>query len=206
VTGKVAFDMSISLDGFIAGPNDNAEQALGKGGERLHEWVYELASFKERHGRAGGERNRDDEVLEEAFGNVGATVMGRRMFDLGEKPWGDDPPFRVPVFVVTHHGRDTLQKEGGTSFTFVTDGIESVLEQARAAAGDKDISVAGGANVIQQCLEAGLIDEFQIHVAPLLLGAGRRLFDYPDADQIELESIRVIDSPGVTHLKFRVVK
>jgi dihydrofolate reductase len=204
--GKVTFDMSMSLDGFIAGPDDNAEQGLGKGGERLHEWGYDLASFKERHGRSGGERNRDDEILKEAFANVGATLMGRRMFDLGEKPWGDDPPFRVPVFVVTHHARDTLQKEGGTSFTFVTDGIESALEQARAAADDKDISVAGGANVIQQCLEAGLIDEFQIHVAPQLLGEGRRLFDDRGAEPIELENTRVIESPGVTHLRFRVVK
>jgi dihydrofolate reductase len=206
VIGKVSFDMSMSLDGFIAGPDDNKEQGLGKGGERLHEWAYDLASFHERHGRAGGERNRDSEILEEAFENVGATVMGRRMFDLGEKPWGDNPPFRVPVFVVTHHGRDTLQKEGGTSFTFVTDGVESALEQAHAAAGDRDVSVAGGANVIQQCLAAGMIDEFQIHVVPLLLGEGRSLFDDRGAEPIELETTRVIESPGVTHLRLRVVK
>jgi dihydrofolate reductase len=204
--GKVTFDMSMSLDGFIAGPDDNREQALGKGGERLHEWLYDLAGFQERHGRAGGERSRDSEILEEAFANVGATVMGRRMFDLGEKPWGDDPPFRVPVFVVTHREREALPKEGGTSFTFVTDGVESAVEQAKDAAGDKDVSVAGGANVIQRCLAAGLIDEFQVHISPVLLGAGRRLFAEDGTATVELERMRVVDSPGVTHLRFRVVK
>jgi dihydrofolate reductase len=203
---RVAADMSTSLDGFIAGPDDGVEKGLGEGGERLHQWVYDLASFRERHGRDGGKTGRDDEVLKEAFETTGAFLMGRRMFDIGEKPWGDDPPFHGPVFVVTHRAREELVKEGGTSFTFVTDGLESALAQAKAAAGDKDVSIAGGANIIQQCLSAGLLDEIQVHVAPVLLGGGRRLFENTGTEQIELEATRVLDSPGVTHLRFRVVK
>jgi len=201
--GRVLVDITTSLDGFIAGPNDGPELPLGEGGERLHEWVFGLASWRERHGLEGGTTGRDDEVLEEAFKTVGAVVLGKRMFD-NARAWGDEPPFHMPVFVLTHETREPLVKEGGTTFTFVTDGIESALEQARAAAGDKDISVAGGANVIQQYLRAGLIDEMQIHLAPMLLGDGIRLFDGLDGEQIELEATRVIESPGVTHLKFRV--
>lgn len=203
--GKVSFDLSVSLDGYISGPNDDAERGLGEGGERLHEWLYDLASFQERHGRTGGEATRDSEVLEEAFRNTGAVVMGRRMFDITEGPWGDNPPFHVPVFVVTHRAQDPIPKEGGTTYNFVTDVIESALDQARAAAGDKDVSIAGGANVVQQYLRAGLIDEFQLHIAPVLLGGGRRLFDELDTD-IDLETTRVIESPRVTHLRFSVVK
>ena len=198
--------MSISLDGFIAGPDDSVESPLGQGGERLHEWVFDLATFHERHGREGGQTGPDDDVLAEAFEGVGAYVMGRRMFDLGEGPWGDDPPFRGPVFVVTHRAQDELVKEGGTTFTFVTEGLERALEQARAAAGDRDVSVSGGANVFQGCLAAGLLDEIQLHVAPVLLGAGRRLFDERGSDRIELEPTRVIDSPAVTHLRYRVLR
>lgn len=203
---RVAADMSMSLDGFIAGPDDGVEKGLGEGGERLHQWVYELASFRERHGQDGGKTGRDDEVLKEAFQTTGAFLMGRRMFDIGEKPWGNDPPFHGPVFVVTHRAREELVKEGGTSFTFVTDGSESALGQAKAAAGDTDVSIAGGANIIQQYMTAGLLDEIQIHLAPVLLGGGRRLFENTGTEQIELEATRVIDSPGVTHLRFRVVK
>lgn len=199
---KVTADLSMSLDGAITGPNDDVSWPLGQGGERLHQWVYELASWRERHGLAGGKSNRDAEVLDEAFRNVGAVVMGRRMFDHGEKPWGESPPFHMPVFVVTHHPGPTLAKEGGTTFTFVTDGIESALKQARAAAGAKDVSVAGGANIVQQFLRAGLLDEIQIHLVPVLLGGGRRLFER--IEKMELERARVIESPGVTHLKFRV--
>ena len=212
---KLTFDITMSLDGFIAGPNQTLEQPLGAGGERLHEWMVGLASFRERHGMEGGETNADSEVLEESVANTGAFLMGRRMFSGGAGPWdadpnadgwwGDDPPFHVPVFVLTHHPRETVTKQGDTSFTFVTDGIEAALEQARAAAGDKDISIAGGADVVQQYLAAGLIDEFQVHVAPLLLGDGVRLFDQLDTKP-ELEVTRVIGSPGVTHLKYRVVK
>ena len=198
--GKVTFDMSVSLDGFITGPGDGVEAPLGRGGERLHEWVYDLKSWRGRHGLPGGATGTDADVLEEAFATTGAVLMGRRMFDLGEGPWGDDPPFHNPVFVLTHEAREPLAKAGGTSFTFVTDGIESALEQARGAAGDADISIAGGANVVQQYLEAGLVDEFQLHLAPVLMGDGIRLFGRP----VELERSRVIDSPGVTHLRFGV--
>jgi dihydrofolate reductase len=201
--GKVVFDITMSLDGFIAGPDDSLELPLGAGGEKLHEWVYGLVSWREPHGLEGGETNRDSEVLEEAMGS-GAIVLGRRMFDLA-KGWGDNPPFHVPVFVLTHEAREPLEKEGGTTFTFVTDGVESALAQARAAAGDSDVSIAGGANTIQQYLSAGLVDEFQIHIAPLLLGGGVRLFEHAPAD-LEVETLRVVDSPRVTHVKYRVVR
>jgi dihydrofolate reductase len=213
---KLTFDITMSLDGFIAGPNQTLEQPLGEGGDRIHEWMYGLASFRERHGMEGGETNADSEVLEESVANTGAVLMGRRMFSGGVGPWetdpnpdgwwGDDPPFHVPVFVLTHHARETVAKQGGTSFTFVTDGIEAALEQARAAAGDKDIAIAGGADVVQQCLTAGLVDEFQVHVAPLFLGDGVRLFDQLGAKQPKLEGISLSGSPAVTHLKYRVVK
>jgi dihydrofolate reductase len=212
---KVKFDISMSLDGFIAGPNQTLEQPLGEGGEQLHEWGVGLASFRERHGEAGGETGPDDDVMRESFATTGAVVMGRRMFSGGGGPWeddpnadgwwGDDPPFRVPVFVLTHHPRETVTKQGGTTFTFVTDGIEAALDQARAAAGDGDVSVAGGASVVQQYLAAGVIDEFQIHVAPVLLGDGVRLFEgLEHRPQVEL--VRTIDSRRAAHLKYRVVK
>jgi len=195
---KVISDMSMSLDGYITGPNDSVEL--------LHQWLYDLASWRERHGIAGGETNRDAEILDEAFKNTGAILMGRRMFDVGEGPWGDNPPFHMPVFVLTHDAREEVVKEGGTTFTFVTDGLESALTQAKAAAGDKDVSVAGGANIIQQLIRAGLLDEIQIHLIPVLLGGGRKLFENTGAEHIELEQTRVIQSPGLTHIKFRVVK
>jgi len=201
---KVTLDMSMSLDGFITGPDAGVEQPLGIGGERLHEWVYGLSSWRERHGLAGGEADRDAELLDEAFTSVGATVMGREMFDVGEGPWGDEPPFHVPVFVLTHRPREPLIKDGGTMFTFVTDGVKSALEQARAAAGDRNVSVAGGADTVQQFLRAGLLDELQIHVVPVLLGAGTWLFD--GLERTELEQERVIASADVTHLRFRVVR
>jgi dihydrofolate reductase len=201
--GKVVFDITMSLDGFVAGPDDSLELPLGRGGEKLHEWLYGLASWREPHGLEGGETSRDSEVLEEAT-SFGAVVLGRRMFDLAQG-WGENPPFHVPVFVLTHEARETLEKEGGTTFTFVTDGLESALQQARAAAGDADVSVAGGANTIQQFLAAGLIDEFQLHIAPLILGGGVRLFEEAPPD-LQVETIRVIESPRVTHVKYRVVR
>ena len=203
--GKVTVNMSMSLDGFIAGPNDSVERPLGEGGERLHEWIYDLASWRERHGLEGGKTDTDAEVLDESFKDTAAVVVGRRMFDVANG-WGDNPPFHMPVFVITHNASEKLVKEGGTTFTFVTDGIERALEQAKAAAGDKDVSVAGGANIIQQYLSAGLLDEIQIHLVPVLLGDGVRLFHHIGVEQIELETTRVIESPGVTHIKFRVVK
>ena len=201
--GKVTADISMSLDGFIAGPNDRPGNGLGDGGERLHQWVYDLASWRQPHGLSGGETNRDSEILEEAFENVGAIVLGRRMFDNAEG-WGDEPPFHVPVFVLTHEAREKLVKQGGTTFTFVTDGIESVLAQARTAAGDKNVAIGGGANTIQQFIAAGLLDELQIHLVPVLLGDGIRLFEQLGGEPIELEGTRVVASPDVTHLRFDV--
>jgi dihydrofolate reductase len=193
---RVIADISMSLDGFISGPNDGVDE--------LHQWLYDLASWRERHNLAGGETGADSDVLAEAFENVGTVVLGRRMFDLTQG-WGENPPFHVPVFVVTHEAREPLAKEGGTTFNFVADGIESALSQARAAAGGRDVSVAGGASVIQQVINAGQLDEIQLHLVPILLGDGKRLFDRLGPAQIELESTRVIESPGVTHLRYRVV-
>jgi dihydrofolate reductase len=213
---RVTCDISMSLDGFIAGPNQTLEQPLGEGGEGLHEWGFGLASFRERHGMDGGETNADDEVVKESLAVQGAVVMGRRMFSGGAGPWeddpnadgwwGDEPPFRVPVFILTHHGREPVTKQGGTTFTFVTDGIAAALEQARAAAGDQDVFVAGGADAVQQYLAAGLLDELQIHLVPVLLGDGVRLLDNLGREQLTLELDRVVDSPAVTHLRYRVTK
>jgi dihydrofolate reductase len=202
---KVAADISMSLDGLITGPNPRAGQGLGEGGDRLHEWVYNLASWREPHGLAGGEVNRDGEILDEVFKNTGAIVIGMEMYRMAEG-WGDTPPFHMPVFVLTHTAREPLAKAGGTTFDFVTDGVESAMRQARAAAGDKDVSVGGGASVIQQFLTAGLLDEIQIHLVPVLLGGGTRLFDHTGPMGIELECNRVVASPGVTHLRYRVVR
>ena len=204
MSGQVFFDITTSLDGFVAGPNDSLDDPLGIGGEKLHEWVYGLASWREPHGLEGGEAGPDSDVLDEATTRSGAVIVGRRMFDLAQG-WGDDPPFHKPVFVLTHRAGERLEKKGGTTFTFVTDGIESALEQARAAAGDMDVAIGGGANTIQQYLGAGHVDEFQIHVAPMLLGDGVRLFEQAPAE-LGLELTGVIESPRVTHLKYRVVK
>lgn len=206
-------NISMSVDGYIAGPNDTPENALGDGGERLHEWIYELASWREMHGLDGGKTNRNDEIIAETTENVGAVIMGRRMFSNDDGPWGDEPfdghwgdnpPFGVPVFVLTHHARDSLEMNGGTSFTFVTDGVERALEQAREAAGDKNVSIAGGASTIQQCLEAGLLNELQIHLVPVLLGDGIHLFERSSTLPRELEPTRVVESADVAHLRYRV--
>jgi dihydrofolate reductase len=213
---KVTMEISMSLDGYVAGPNQTLEQPLGEGGERLHEWLFGLKSFRERHGLDGGEDNADSRMVAETVAATGAVLMGRRMFSGGSGPWeedpnadgwwGDDPPFHVPVFVLTHHPRETVVKEGGTTFTFVTDGIESALEQARAAAGEKDVAIAGGADVVRQYLKAGHLDELLIHLAPVLLGGGVRLFDGESPTAVWLEQTRVAESPGVTHLTYRVVR
>jgi dihydrofolate reductase len=211
---QITFDISMSLDGFVAGPDQTLEEPLGKDGELLHDWIFGLAAWREKHGLEGGEGGPDDDLVAANLASTGAVVMGRRMWSGGSGPWendpnadgwwGDEPPFRVPVFVLTHHARETVTKQGGTSFTFVTDGIEAALEQARAAAGDKDVALAGGASIAQQYLRAGLLDELQIHLAPVLLGGGVRLFDDHGIDPIHLEATRVIASPSVTHLRFRV--
>jgi dihydrofolate reductase len=211
---KLICDISISLDGFVAGPNPSLEEPLGAGGELLHEWAFAAQSWRESHGLEGGEKNADSDVIEESLRATGAVVMGRKMFSGGKGPWendprangwwGDEPPFHVPVFVLTHHARETKVMQGGTSFNFVTDGIEAALEQARAAAEDKDVLLAGSASVVQQYLKAGLLDELQIHVAPVLLGGGTSLFDQLGIGPLGLEATRVIASPSVTHLRFRV--
>jgi dihydrofolate reductase len=196
--------MGMSLDGFVAGPNAGPHNNLGDGGTRIHRWVYDLEAWRQLQGLRGGKTNKDDEVVKELNARVGAYVMGRRMFDEGEVGWPDPPPFGAPVFVLTHHLREPWLRQDGT--TFVTDGIESALEKARAAAGEKDVRIAGGANTVGQYLEAGLVDELQIHLAPVLLGEGVRLFDHVEAKRIELGKTRVIDSPGVTHLAYRLGK
>src|SRR4051794_25912269 len=204
----------MSLDGFVAGPNPTLEEPLGEGGERLHDWVVKLESWKRRHGQEGGETNPDSDGLEEAAAAPGATVRGRNMFSGGFGPgpwdedptpdgwWGEDPPFHVPVFVVTHHPRETLEKQGGTSFAFVTDGFESAVERAQAAAGDRNVSLAGGASVVRQALAAGVLDELQLHVAPVLLGGGTSLF--AGARPARLEVIRVLEAAHATHIRYRV--
>ena len=211
---KLRFSISMSLDGFIAGPNQSVQNPLGEGGEQLHEWALELEAWRKPHGREGGVVNASTEVMEESLKNIGATVMGRNMFG-GEGPWGDDPwegwwgddpPFHTPVYVLTSHAREPLAKEGGTTFFFVTEGIESAYEQAREAAGGKDVHLAGGANVAQQYLKARLIDEMTIHLVPVLLGDGERLFDNLAGDTVELESTSAVEAPGVTHTTYRVVK
>ncbi len=204
--GIVTAHMSMSVDGYVSGPNAGAGNPLGDGGVLIQQWMFDLASFREIQGLSGGQTNADDEELRQRFAPTGAVVMGRRMFDEGEGPWGDNPPFRMPVFVLTHEDRDTLVKEGGTTFTFVTDGIESALEQAKAAAGDKNVNIAGGADTVQQYIRARLLDELEIHLAPLLFGEGIRLFDNMGPEHIELENMRVVTSPKVTHLRFRVAK
>jgi dihydrofolate reductase len=209
------FQISVSLDGFIAGPNQSEEHPLGEGGEQLHEWGFRLAAWRKPHGREGGEVNASTPVMEEALEGVGATIMGRNMFGGGPGPWGDapwqgwwgdEPPFHNPVFILTHHERPPLEKKGGTTFTFVTDGIESALERAKEAAGGKDVSLGGGAEVAQQYLAAGLLDEVNLNVVPVLLGSGTRLFDNLDEADVRFEQIRAIEAPGVAHLKYRVLR
>jgi dihydrofolate reductase len=212
---KFRFHLSISADGYVAGPNQSEKHPLGEGGEELHEWAFPLSAWREPHGKEGGEVNASTPVIEEMQGNVGAGVMGRNMFGpirrgaWGDESWkgwwGDNPPFHHPVFVLTHHEREPLEMEGGTTFTFVTDGIESALERARNAAGGKDVLLTGGASVAQQYLAAGLIDEFEVSIVPIVLGGGERLLDNVGPD-LKLEQLRVIEAPGVSHLKYRVVK
>lgn len=212
---KLRFQVSMSLDGFIAGPNPSEKDPLGEGGMQLHQWAFKLAVWRKPHGQEGGEVNASTEIVEASLENVGATVMGRNMFGGGPGPWredpwdgwwGEDPPFHTPVFVLTHHAREPLEKQGGTTFFFVCDGIESALEQAKQAAAGKDVSLGGGANVAQQYLTAGLIDELQLNVVPVLLGSGTRLFENIASADVKLEPVRVVEAPGVTHLEHRVVK
>jgi dihydrofolate reductase len=211
---QVVVDISMSLDGYVAGPDPTLEDPLGQGGELLHEWVVGLAAWRETHGRSGGEKNVDTDVVEEHVRAVGATIMGRHMFSGGsggweDDPrangwWGDEPPFHHPVFVLTHHEREPLELTG-TTFTFVTDGVESAVEQALEAAGGKDVGVGGGGTIIQQAMKAGVLDELNLHVVPVLLGGGAPLFgDHVSDPPRGLERTDVVSSPtGVVHLSYR---
>jgi dihydrofolate reductase len=203
--GKVFVDVGMSLDGFIAGPNGRPGNPLGDGGTRIHQWLYPLATFHERMGGTGGKTGPDDAILQAVFARTGAYVMGRRMFDEGEVGWPENAPFRAPVFVVTHQPREPWVRKGGTTFFFVTQGIESALDKARALAGEKDVRVSGGANLIQQFVKAGLVEELSIHIAPIVMGQGVRLFDHWAVDDGTLVPTEVVASPSVTHLNFRVV-
>ncbi len=209
---RLRFHISISLDGFVAGPDQSVDNPLGIGGMGLHQWVFPLRAWREMQGLQGGEVNESTRVIEESIADVGATVMGRNMFGGHPGPWdparpwngwwGSTPPFHHPVFVLTHYPRAPLTLEGGTTFTFVTDGIRSALEKARQAAGRKDITLGGGANAAQQYLSAGLVDEMEIHLVPILLGSGERLFNGLGDNLHGLELVRTIATPEVTHLKF----
>jgi dihydrofolate reductase len=207
---SVTCQISMSLDGFVAGPNQSLDNPIGEGGMRLHQWVFATDSWREQHGLEGGERNADAEVVDEVVQGVGAYIMGRKMFGGGDGAWdetwtgwwGEDPPYHAPAFVLTHHSREPLPMQGGTTFTFVTDGIESALEQARRAAGDRDVAIAGGASTVRQYLAAGLLDELYLHIVPIVLGSGERLLE--DVGDPTLEPVDVIASPAVTHVKYRV--
>jgi dihydrofolate reductase len=209
---RLRFRISMSFDGYVAGPSQSVENPLGVGGMRLHEWVVPLAVWRATHGLEGGEVDASSKVVEEAVANVGATIMGRNMFGGHPGPWdaakpwngwwGQNPPFHHPVFVLTHHARAPLALEGGTTFTFVTDGIESALDQARKAAQGKDVALAGGAKAAPQYLGAGLVDEMEISLVPILLGGGERLFERTGDDLHGLALVRTIAAPNVTHLKY----
>jgi len=209
---KVRVHISASLDGYVAGPNQSMENPLGEGGERLHDWLVALKAWREAAGMEGGEENASTPVVRESFANVGAEIMGRGKFGppsrgaWGDDPWrgwwGGDPPFHKPVFVLTHHEREPLTLTD-TTFAFVTDGIDSAMAQAKAAAGDRDVFIGGGARTINQYLAAGLVDELELHVVPIILGGGARLFA-GIGREVKLELIRALEAPGVTHLKYRV--
>jgi dihydrofolate reductase len=216
---KVTAQLSVSLDGFYAGPRfegggrDWMASAEAAGFFRVTRWVIDAMAWRERQGYAGGERSTNSEIIEEHFAAAGAYVMGRRMADGGEVPWGEEPPFRAPVFVVTNRARETLERKGGTSFTYVTDGVAGAVERARAAAGGKDVAVAGGGTLLREVLKAGLLDELELHIVPVVLGTGMRLFDagpgvaglgLADREAIELTPIRVVPMPDVTHVRYRV--
>lgn len=190
--GKVYCEISVSLDGFITGPNVGIGNGLGDGGERLHDWKFDAKT------------DADAQIVDETYATTGAVVLGKGMFDVGFDPWGDPPPFRMPVFVVTHEHREPLPMQGGTTYTFVTDGIEAALELARAAAGDRNVGVWGGADIIRQYVEAGLLDEMRLHLIPILLGGGIRLFEGLDPEGIKLSKISAVDTPGATHIRYQL--
>jgi dihydrofolate reductase len=212
VMGSVTSQISISLDGYVAGPNQSLENPIGEGGMRLHEWVFATAAWNAMQGQPGGEESADSEVIAAAHRGIGAYIMGRNMFspDRGAWDeswrgwWGEDPPYHTPVFVLTHHAREPLPMDGGTTFTFVTEGPAYALEQARAAAGEADVHIAGGASTIQQFLRAGLLDELHLHIVPVLLGGGERLLD--GVGDPVLQPVDVVASPRVTHVRYRILR
>jgi dihydrofolate reductase len=208
---SVTCQITVSVDGYAAGPNQSPENPLGEGGERLHEWALATEAWRGQHGREGGERSVDSEVIAEMTQGIGAYIMGRNMFggrgawdESWTGWWGEDPPFHTPVYVVTHHAREPVEMQGGTTFHFVTDGIEAALEQARAAAGDQDVAIAGGASTVNQYLAAGLLDELFLHIAPIVLGGGERLF--VDVGDPTLQPVSVVGSPAATHVKYTVAR
>ena len=212
---NVIADLSISLDGFVAGPDPSQKDPLGIGGEQLHEWAFKAMSWQQEHGGEGGEDNADSKLIEALRARVGAGIMGRKMYSGGsggweDDPnprgwWGDDPPFHHNVYVLTHHEREPLEMEGGTTFHFVTDGVQSAYDQAIAAAGGKDVQVHGGGSAVSQFLRAGLLDELTVHVAPVFLGSGARLLDDVPAGRLERLNTLASDT-GVVHVSYRVVK
>ena len=209
---KLKLNITMSIDGFVAGPDQSPEHPLGVGGEKLHSWLYPLKTFREGHGEEGGEVNASTPFAEDILGATGATIMGRNMFgggsgdwDEGWKGWwGEDPPYHAPVFVLTHHPRQPLPMLGGTTFNFVTDGPASALKQAQAAAGDRIVGIAGGASTVRQYLAAGSLDELYLHIVPVILGTGERLLE--DVGDPVLEPIKVVASSAVTHIKYRIGK
>jgi dihydrofolate reductase len=213
---KVIADLSISLDGFVAGPDPSQQDPLGIGGMQLHEWAFKAMSWRAEHDLEGGEDNADSEHIETLRARIGAGIMGRKMYSGGtggweDDPnprgwWGDDPPFHHHVYVLTHHEREPLKMEGGTTFHFVTDGVRSAYEQAIAAAGEKDVQVHGGGSVVTQLLREGLLDELTVHIAPVLLGSGSRLLDDVPAGKLERLETFGSDSTGTVHIRYAVVK
>jgi dihydrofolate reductase len=211
---KLRCHISISADGFVAGPNQSEKNPLGEGGERLHDWALTLAAWREPHGLEGGAVNESTRIMQETMENIGAGVMGRNMFgppsggDWGDEHWkgwwGDDPPYHNDVFVLTHHPRSAVEMDGGTTFYFVTDGPERALERARESAAGQDVRLWGGAQAVQQYLAAGLLDVLELHIAPVLLGDGARLFDNLGGAEVKLEQVRTVEAPGVTHVTYRV--
>jgi dihydrofolate reductase len=208
---RLRFTISMSLDGYVAGPNQSVEDPLGVGGMALHEWAFALRAWREPHGMEGGEENASSPVVDRNLAGIGAYIMGRNMFGgtgaWAENPWdgwwGEDPPFHLPVYVVTHHEREPLECKGGTTFHFVTDGVDSALAQARETAGDADVFVSGGAGIARYCFANGLIDEATLSVVPIFLHDGERLFDGLDGAQLGMECVEAVAAPGVTHLTYR---
>ena len=210
---KLYFRISMSLDGFVAGPEQSVNNPLGIGGMKLHEWVFPLRAWRATQGLEGGVVNESSPIVEEQFANVGATIMGRHMFGGHPGPWdprqpwkgwwGDNPPYHHPVFVVTHYAREPLEMEGGTTFFFVTDGIESALVQARKASKGKDVSLAGGARAAQQFLAAGHVDYMDLHMVPVLMGSGERLFNDVGDNMHGMRLVQTIPTQDVIHLRFR---